>query len=457
MVPASDHPASGAGQVVYTMDESRSTRAAAIEMAPNKFEVTCLWLIAFTSTLDVIALAFVGNSPILFSPLIAAVYLGYEFLKGRGKIYRIRSNSGAILLIFIAYVILSSFFPFFYGLGSKVDISYKGLAVLTSMLLIYTSITANPSYARFQAVLSGLLAAIITNAIYAIYQYVGSFLNLPLINIGWRIPQTELLALRRATGFFREPSYLAALLIPGLILAICFLKHFRYLAIFVISTALLLSFSSGLLLAGVGLAVLLLILVYSLMFPRNAPNIFERKKILASVLLIIMILVVSLVMIYRVPAKLTRLNNLVENAMPYSQKNIERRETVAFSFSLAIDNPIGYGYNMGPTVMENQFNISKIHSLLTALMLEIGIPGLLLFLLFIFSLAIPLLRRGSGYESMGLGLVVLLTVAFSFLTTNSMFYFQWVILGLGFLYSKRESYQTEAAISGESTDENIAV
>lgn len=395
------------------------------EISTNRFEIVCLWLIGFTSTLDIFGVAKVGNTAILMTPIIAFFFLLYEVIKGRGRAFVTASLANKLLVGFVVYAIISAFFPLFNGLADRVDVAYKGLAILLSLVLVYASITVNATPRRIRWVTSGLILGITANALYGIYQYVGSYHGFPGIQLHTLIEQAPI-GLHRAQGFFREPSYFAALLVPALFIAFSLDSSYSFLIMAIIVTALFLSFSSGSVLAVIVVSVVLLIFLIRLVFFKRKPGALERKRVLEIVA--IALIVVAIVSILPVSQKIS---GIAEGARFTAPENALRTEDIVDSLRLGLNNPLGVGYNMGPPAMEKNGAIpgTGIHSYFAALFLETGIPGTLLFILFVLALAIPLLREREWRLKM-IGLAALVTLIYSFVTYNGLFYFQWVIWGL---------------------------
>ncbi len=401
-------------------------QAKALE-ATDAFERICLWLIGFASTLDILALKALGSTPILVVVPLAVVYVLYEFIKHRGTYAFKKSPANIPLNLFLLYAAVSALFPLFNGNSDIADVSLKGLVVLASMLLVFKSVTMNPSAERLKAVTNGLLVGVAANALYGIYQFIGSYRGWPWLQINGLVQQAPVLTLHRAEGFFREPSYFVALLVPALLLSLYARGRRSFLLTSVIAISLFLSFSLGALLAVAAVVAWFLILVAQRIFS-PAPVQQGRKQTASVVLALVLVAIIIVSLIVALPPVFN--TKQIGRFNPASTANAERARTIRDSFNLALQHPLGVGYAMGPSIMEANGFGDKIHSLMTALALEVGFIGLVLFIAFVLFAGVPLLKEKGNYRLVALGIAAIISMLYSFITFNSFFYFEWIIWGL---------------------------
>lgn len=390
----------------------------------NIIELKLLWTICFTSTIQIFIIP-IGNIAIHITPILATIYLICKTLRRNGRLYFPRSYSGLFLFFYLLYCAMTVILSYIVGLEDQIDCFFKGILVLSSQITTYLAVILEPSDKQIDKALSGLTIGIIINAIYGIYQCVGSFYNFPGVVLPSPILNSNPMLLHRAQGFFAEPSYYAALLVPGVFLIFDLHSRWRIILLILVICGLILSSSSGAILAFLG------VFIYSI---NHFLKLLRGKKIRisdpprwAAGMFFAFMLIVFVGASWNPSSASTRLVRILRGANPYELDNFERLSSILRSLELFLTHPLGIGYNMGPSFMVRLGYGTHIHSLFGAVLLETGLPGLFLLCAFVMSPSIPLLtRKNEGL----IAIAALISLLYSFATCNSIFYFQMVIWGV---------------------------
>jgi len=395
----------------------------------DRIQVALLWLTCFTSTLGAIPAGIVGSTPISLAVVFATLSLVYTLLKGHGRFRIMCSRSNLFLFAYVFYAGITVVMPYTAGIAGQIDRLLKGLVVLTGLVVVYMVLVTNPSERKVQYALSGLLFGAELNAVYGIYQFVGSFRGLPFVNLPTPVPIADAMLLHRAQGFSREPSELAALLVPSLFVTIGITNGINKLIILsiLIICALILSFSSGNIFLVVGLLIYLIVQVLK-MLANTRVKLLRAGRLVGA--LLVMLVVISAFYLLGGSIVRHRLVDIVRGANPYSPGNWGRLTSIQASLLVAAEHPLGIGYNMGPTLMEQLGYGTQIHTFFSAILLETGLPGLFLVITFVLSAAFPLLFAGTTRDKNMIGLAAFVSLLYSFATYNGILPFQMIFWGI---------------------------
>lgn len=385
-----------------------------------------LWLICFTTTLGAIPAGRVGNTYIPLSWVFTCLYLVCTLFSGRGYLRIVKSWSHRFLIAYVFYCGMTLILPYTAGIGDQVIRVFKGLLVLIGNVGIFMAITINPSRLKVRYMIQGLLAGAVLNALYGIYQYIGSFYQLPWVNLPTPMPIADPMLLHRAQGFTSEPSVLVSLLIPGILLGLGWGERRWVLLTVVMSVALILTFSSGIVFLGVACIVYSAAKVFNALTAGRIQCRVVRRIALAAVVLLS---VGALVALLGGSPVSERLRSIFTGANPLDIENKARLESILYSLKLWIEYPLGVGYNMGPTIMERFGYSSNIHSIFSGILLETGLVGLFLYSMFVISSTYPLLRKGTTILDNMLGVAGVTSLLYSF-ATGTFSPFQMALWGI---------------------------
>lgn len=376
-------------------------------------EARILWVICFSATLGAIPAGVVGNTYIPLSLVATCVYFLYVLLMGQGRLRVAKSRSHIFLIAYVFYCALTVALPYFAGVSDQVGRVFKGLLVLVGSAAVFEAMTVNPSHLKLQYAIKGLLAGVTLNAVYGIYQYIGSFHQLPWINPPTPMRIADPMLLHRAQGFTSEPSVLASLLIPGMFLTIGRGGRCWVLLALVMVAALILTFSSGAVFLGVGYVVYFMAKVFNIL--RSGK--LGRRGVRQLAAVAVMLLILTMVLVFLGGSSFRqRLGNIFTGTNPFAAENYERSASIVHSLELALKYPLGVGYNMGPTMMEHSGYQPNIHSLFAGIILETGFPGLFIYVAFVISCAYPLLRTSTSQLGDMLAISVATSLLYSFAT-----------------------------------------
>ena len=418
-------------------------------LSSNRIETLLLWLVSFSSTLGVLSVGMVGDTLIPPAPILAVLYVAYGVFKGRGRLRFTRTRSGRLLMAYVLYCCLTVLLPCTVGLADHVDLVLKGLLVLTSQVVLYLTVIMNPSASRAPCVLSGLLVGAAINAVYGIYQYIGSFHDLPAVTPPSPIPIADPVILHRAQGLQAEPSYLAALLVPAVLLWIGMPKRKARTWLWgpVLLIGLVVSFSSGVLVLPLAIGVYAFLKLTSI---TGSPMRLNRLLLNSIVVVLLVVILTGALLLVAPEYYLDRLAVVLDGFMPTAYQNAERWDTIKLALNEALVHPLGVGYNVGPFYLERIAASpygARLHSLFARLMLEVGFVGTLLFCTFVLWPTWRILRRNKQSAAQAVALSSVASLLYSFLTSNNLFTFQWVLWGLSALLAcQEETYGAKRVI-----------
>jgi O-antigen ligase len=299
----------------------------------------------------------------------------------------------------------------------------------------------------YKPLLQGLAFGFVCNFIFSIMSMVIFYLSGNVVSLFYLFPNNYFYIPAenfRIQGFFLEPSHYM-----GFLLSVYFLllSYFRNKAIRICFTSILIL---SLVFSGSGNILIFLIAFLFLMFVMDS----DTKRLFVSRLLqkgrhrillvsssVVIIIIIITIFSNSVIQKL--LVDAISGMNPFDSGNRERFQLMIAGLYIFGIHPIGVGFNMSGTIIARYFEgaASTTHNYLMQILIELGIPGIALFIASFIRPIWSLVSKESENKNYLLATSVVTVLLVMFLNGTSLT-FTYLILAIGYL----ESYNDRTRI-----------
>lgn len=311
-------------------------------------------------------------------------------------------------------------------------------------------------------VVKGLLAGFVLNIALSIFAYI-TYMRGNVFTLYDYFPQNSFDVPKynfRAQGFFLEPSYFTSFII-----SVCFIL----LSVYGIRTGKSLFVLFGLLIVlslstsgNIVILIIMSLLYWSIKGVRK-----EKTYSKGNTLGFFVVLAGLVALVFVFWDNITELDLInkfmkgIEGADLKSDDNYRRTSHMIMTLAEIKNYPLGVGWNMSHSILAITYdNVNTSFNFLLTNILELGLLGMAVYLIFIKRLSYDLFMRGKNLYQIGVGLSVLGMFACQVANGNRYYPFMFVIFGLAMIenYNNKQELINNTVSTDETTgDDDICL
>lgn len=400
-----------------------------------------------------------GTTYFLIATVYAVLLFAFLMLKKKVDWKNIRQTMGTPFLLFIGYVVFSGLFAAITFMD-EMSLLYRFFvgvisfcAYLTAMIDVICLFEYRLSFVK------GLAAGIAINCFFCIAQYVFYQKNIPFTFL-YDIFKQEHFHLSiynfKAQGLFLEPSHMCQFLASVVPICVGMIGLKKIKNQLVLLTALICCALSG---AGTSVAVPAGLLLFLLIAGK------PRLRIDKSSMVLIYSIVTALLIVEIFSSK-TIVSGFVSNVGGYLKDafegsniqdaaNAERLGSMKTAAALIPQNPLGCGWNMVHTLLqrETKLGTASAFSDILEMILEVGVPGVLLYVGSIFQ-CIGACLRSKRRDAAGIAIALICILVAQTMGDYAVSPCIMSILALGMCYRKQHPVHCMTGVKGDFGNED---
>lgn len=389
-----------------------------------KLNIVLSFLFGLFMATDVIYLFNIGSSYFTISEVYSTALLFFLLFTNRIDFKNKTYDCGKSFRVMLLYILFSSVMAF--ATFTSTSLMYRYFVGIISLAISLTAMINMMTLFEYRSfVINGLEAGIILNFVFSMIEYYSwNAMGVPFTTLYDIFPQPSFHMNEynfSAEGLFLEPSHMIHFIAAVFPIWICCKFSFSVKSIlFLVATLFPVSLSG----AGTSMAVwgsLAIIIVTKMKDVRMARLSTVAKMIILTTFLIILLLYFADSTIMRNVRE--TLDNYLTQAFEGSNvrdsSNTERYMSMSTAAALIPQYPLGCGWNMVHTLLEESTNlpVATAFNDIIEMTLELGI-GILLYIWFIFN-TIRLLLKIKTDEAMGVAIALIAIFTMQCLADNA--------------------------------------